>query len=291
MAATTREPLLNRTLVPLYDRLEHAWETRTWRVTVANLLVLTLLGALALIELNRLGMLPDWLYPYFHATNPFTAVSLAFTMLLVFEVVELVFAMVHSVATAVGKQFEILSLILLRQAFKAFGDLSRPYDWEHIGEPMGHIVSDAVGALLLFLALGLFYRMLRHQAITANETEQTRFIATKKLLALVLLVVFAALFAHAVIRFLRTAESPSVFPTLYTILIFADFLLVLISMRYSGTYHVLFRNSGFALVTLLIRVALSSPPYVNVVLGVVAAVFCLGLVWAYNRFLPDLARE
>ena len=97
-------------------------------------------------------------------------------------------------------------------------------------------------------------------------------------------------FADALVTFVATAESPPVFPTFYTILIFDDFLLVLISLRYTATYHLLFRNSGFALVTLLIRVALSSPPYVNVALGVIAALFCLGLVWAYNRFVPDLRR-
>ena len=68
-------------------------------------------------------------------------------------------------------------------------------------------------------------------------------------------------------------------------LIFADFLLVFISLRYSGGFHVLFRNSGFALGTVVIRVALSAPIYYKVGLGLSSMIFVLGLTWAYNRFL------
>ena len=45
-----------------------------------------------------------------------------------------------------------------------------------------------------------------------------------------------------------------------------------------------FRNSGFAGATVLIRLALSAPPYVNSGLAVASMLFALGLLVAYNRF-------
>jgi len=74
------------------------------------------------------------------------------------------------------------------------------------------------------------------------------------------------------------------FKTFYTVLIFSDVLIVLISLRYTATYHVVFRNSGFALATVTLRIALAAPVYINVLLGIAASAFILGLTYAYNTF-------
>jgi hypothetical protein len=62
---------------------------------------------------------------------------------------------------------------------------------------------------------------------------------------------------------------------------------VLISTRYSSTYRVVFRNSGVAVSTVLLRLALSAPHYVNALLGLGAALFALALTVAYNRLAPQ----
>ena len=64
----------------------------------------------------------------------------------------------------------------------------------------------------------------------------------------------------------------------------ADILIVLFSVRYSSTYRVVFRNSGLAVSTVLLRLALSAPVPVNAALGVAAALFATGLTLAYNAF-------
>jgi hypothetical protein len=82
--------------------------------------------------------------------------------------------------------------------------------------------------------------------------------------------------------------ATSFFEVSYTVLIFNDVLIVLISLRYSLTFNVVFRNSGFAVATVLIRLALAAPPYLNALLGLGAAFFALGLTFAYNMFTPVL---
>ena len=78
------------------------------------------------------------------------------------------------------------------------------------------------------------------------------------------------------------------FEIFFTVLIFSDILMVLISLRYSSTYSFVFRNSGYAVATVFIRLALTSPNHVSVLLGVGAAVFALGVTLAYNAFAPIL---
>lgn len=234
------------------------------------------------MDAARRGMLPDILAPYVPSRNPFHAVNLAFTMLLVFEVIELVFSMARSVATSVGKQFEILSLILLRASFKEFTYFELPIDWHHISKPLYHILSDAAGALLIFLLLVLYRRMLVHKPITRDVESQGRFVVAKKVLALMMLAVYAAAGGYVAFAWLTTASAPAFFETFYTVLIFADFLLIFISLRYAASYFILFRNSGFALATVVIRIALTAPPYWSAALGVCAMIFALGVTVAYN---------
>ncbi len=59
---------------------------------------------------------------------------------------------------------------------------------------------------------------------------------------------------------------------------------MLISLRYNSTYSIVFRNSGFALATVIIRLALTAPPIYNVVVGFLAISISIGLTYIYNNF-------
>jgi hypothetical protein len=52
------------------------------------------------------------------------------------------------------------------------------------------------------------------------------------------------------------------------------------------SFHATFRNSGFVLATLLIRIALGAPPPWDALIGVCAALYALALTWAITRFDP-----
>lgn len=279
-------PRFSAAVNSIFDRLETYWEGENIRRRVALLLVAAFLLALAVIELQRQDLLPE-AFKEAIPRNHFYAVGLAFTLLLIVEVIGLVFSLVRSVADSVGKQLEILSLILLRDSFKELVHFDEPIRWTDVNEPVLHILSDSTGALLIFVALGFYYRIQKHRPITKSRDQQTRFITAKKSLALLLVLVFAAVGAHNLWGHLTGRAIYDFFSIFYTILIFGDILLVLISLRYSPNYFVLFRNSGFALTTVVIRLALTAPPYVNAALGVGAALFAIGLTLAYNTFTTE----
>jgi hypothetical protein len=70
-------------------------------------------------------------------------------------------------------------------------------------------------------------------------------------------------------------DSGDFFHGFYTILILTDILVVLLSQCFQPSFYAVFRNSGFALSTLIIRIALAAPPFYNVVLGISAAIFAI----------------
>jgi hypothetical protein len=272
----------------IFDAFEDWWEGPEARRLVAYLLIGGFLLALFLIEASRLQLLPPPLADVV-ATNHFVAIDVAFTLFLIAELIGLVVGLATSVADTAGKQFEVFSLILLRRSFKELVEFDQePIAWTFdVGrEAVQYLVVDATGALFIFLTLGLFYTLQRHHAITHSRAEQRYFVSQKKAVANILLVVLAGLGVWAVVSPLATGETVPFFNTFYTVLIFSDVLIVLISLRYSKTYHVVFRNSGFAAATVMIRLALSGPPYLGTALGVAAALFNLGVAAAYNYVAP-----
>lgn len=273
-------------LVTLFDTLQHQFERHATRKHIGTGLIVVFTVTLVLVEMGRQGWLP---FPM--PRSHYYAIDVAFSFLLMVEVVELVFGLARSVAYALGKQIEIMSLILLRSSFKELTALPEPIDWDPENlDPILHIISDAVGALLIFVVVGVYYSVQRHRRITRNEDEQQRFVRAKKQIAMLLLIIFAGIALYEAWAWAAGQRAPAFFPALYTVLIFADVLIVLISLRYASRYAIVFRNSAFAVTTILIRIALTAPPFYNAGLGLAAAVFALGLTLAYNSFAVTLTK-
>lgn len=273
-----------------FNYLESRWETLATQRWVASILTLVFVFGMAVIEANRRGWLPAGLSENLPDKH-FDAILWAFTLLLLAEVVSLIFALAKSVATAVGKQLEIMSLILVRQSFKELTKFSEPIEWsETVRNQVLYIISDAFGALAIFAILVLYTRLQRHQPISDDAAERTSFVAAKKLIALGLLASLAIIGAHVVLSWhdgeisgtLFNAFSHDFFEIFYTLLIFADVLIVLISMRYTIAYPIVFRYFGFAVATVLIRLALTAPRFFDAGLGITAAVFAVALTWIFN---------
>jgi hypothetical protein len=277
--------ILLRYATSLFDAIESAWEGVRARRTVGLVLVLTFLIGLAGVELNRHDLLPEAisrLTPRSH----YYAINLAFTLLLVTEVMGLVFSLAKSVSISVGKQFEILSLILIRASFEELVHFSEPIDSHlHLASVLT-IGTNGAAALVIFVILGFYYRLQPRWPISMTAAERKSFISLKKLVALLLLALFLLIGGYSLRAFVVQESTFDFFEVFYTLLIFSDILIILVSQRFLPTYHAIFRNSGFALSTLLIRLALTAPPFYNAAIGVGAALFALGLTLAHRAYYP-----
>ncbi len=267
----------------VFDPLHAFWENERTQKFVAGGLAAVFLLALIVIEINRRFALPEpfeELVPYSH----FGAVALAFKLVLLIEVMSLIFTLPCSVSKAVGKQLEILALILLRNSFKELVYLPEPISLEGDMAPVFRILADAVGGVVIFALLGVYYRCIKSPQLLRSAMDRYRFVAVKKCIALLLLGAFIATGIYTLYEVLTLGKSADFFVTFYTILIFGDILMVLVAQRFMPSFQAIFRNSGYAVATLLMRLALSAPAFWNTGLGVVAALFALGLTLAYNNF-------
>jgi hypothetical protein len=109
-----------------------------------------------------------------------------------------------------------------------------------------------------------------------------RFLTIKKLLAFGLLVTFAGLIVQDVISMLWGAGGHRLFDNFFTILIFADVLLAIVSLGFTDNPSIVFRNFGFAFAAIVLRLAVASPEYLRPALGVAGALIAIGVTLSYN---------
>lgn len=276
-------------LTHLFDLLHHYWEHPRTQRRVALGLILAFIGGLVAIELKRRGLLTDLPEEVtrFVPSNHFQAVNIAFTMLLVLEVMSLILVLSCSLSRSVGKQFEILALILLRNSFKELSHMHEPITLSLDIMPVLHIIVSACSALVIFLCLGLYYRVLRPQGYITSAMDRMRYVMAKKLLALGLFVTFIGVALWNGWMFATTGRAFDFFETIYTVLIFADILMVLVAQTFMPSFHAVFRNSSYVIATLLMRIALGAPPFWDAAVGIISALFALALTWAIRVFPPS----
>lgn len=270
----------------LFDKIKHIWESHKMNKFISTSIALIFVFSVIFSYLDRekvitLGILDE------HFLNPFFAIEIAFTLLLIVELLSLIFILPKSVAHSVGKQFELLSLIFIRSGFKEFGHM-HDFNWDSIPLELYHMFAYAFAALAIFVIMGFNYKMQMHKSLKVNEHDQLEFIQTKKVLALLLLIAFFIIGFMDISMLIQTGKYMHSFDKFYTVLIFSDIVIVLVALRYTMSYYRIFRYSAFVLATIFIRLALTSNMYFNVILGVGAALFVLFLTISYNYFLKSL---
>lgn len=274
----------------LFDPLHHIWEHERIHRKISLFLVIFFLAWLTAIELNRSDFFPLMLSRLI-PTNHFSAIAAAFTVVLILEVISLIFTLPCSFSRSVGTQFELLALILMRDSFKQLAYLPEPINL--LGEQNQHVVqrilSDGFGALLIFTLLGVYYLVQEKKTDeTMRPLDLFSFVSAKKGIALLLLVIFGYMGINSAAKTILGLDHSDFLHDFYTLLILADILVVLISQCFQPGFYAVFRNSGFALSTVIIRIALAAPPFFNVLLGISAALFAITLTIVCNKLFKHV---
>jgi hypothetical protein len=275
-------------IITAFDSLYCYWEDEKTHRTVSGLLVMIFIITLGAIELNRQELLPGFMatkIPHSH----YMAINVAFTLVLILEVISLIFTLPCSLSKSLGKQFEILALIYLRNSFKQLSDLPEPIAVTIHDPVLWHILAYGGGAVAIFGFLGLYLHLLKKAKEPPKDGKSLyNFVAAKKTVAISLLVIFLFMAFYNGWLLLSHQRTFDFFHNFYTLLIFSDILLVLIAQVYLPQFQAVFRNSGYALATLLIRLALSAPVYHDVIIGIASALFAVLLTIISNYYYtPD----
>ena len=234
--------------------------------------------------------------------DPISAIYTPFSIILVYEIYLLIMYLPRSFTTAVSKQFEIISLILIRRIFGDIPKIELDVNWiENVANRQ--LIYDLVGVLVLYF---LIYQFNKHQnKITKKELSirLRRFVSSKRAVSLILLpvLIFTSIYtAFTWISGLFLASmKESILPDInsvfynefFTILILADVFILLLSFQYTERYSQLIRNTGFVICTILIRLSFGTYGLTNILLIISSVLFGLLILRIYHKMESDLLQN
>jgi len=229
--------------------------------------------------------------------SPLHAVYTPFSVILFYEVVLLVFALAASHTGEIAKQYQIISLIVVRGVFKDIGGFDNLENW--LAEPatVRAVLCDMAGAVLMFLIVTGFTLLRRVTPKMRTPHDLEGFIELKKAVAVLLLVVLVALAAVNLASWAGLVERLPVllapppidvdlffFPRFFEFMIFTDVFILIVSLAYYDRYEYVFRNAGFVISTVLLRVSLSTPKPYDVGLALFAMLYGLAVLGVFACF-------
>ena len=283
-----------RFLAAIFDRLDTP-PVRAWfeRVVVAGAACgfLVHLGAIGVARL-----LPDLPQTLFKGLDesPLHAVYTPFSVILFYEVVLLVFALAASHTGEIAKQYQIVSLIVVRRVFKDIGSFSEMENWLAEPEAVRAVLIDMAGAVLMFLIVTVFTWLRHVTPKTPIRRDLEGFIQLKKAVAVLLLCVLIVLATLNLASWLgivvglpaALATPPAdvdlfFFPRFFEFMIFTDVFLLIVSLAYYDRYEYVFRNAGFVISTVLLRVSLSTPKPYDLLLALTAMLYGLAVLGVF----------
>ena len=223
-------------------------------------------------------------------SNPISALYTPFSFILVYEAFLLIYYIPRSFTTAVGKQYEIISLIVIRKIFGDIPLIDLNANW--IENPANlQLIYDLLGILLIFFLIYLFRKTKDNLPVKSVSEKLDRFIASKKLVSIILLPLLAGI---CFLSFLSWYNGVFVnesfdqdlnylfFNEFFTLLILVDVFILLLSFQYTERYSQLIRNTGFIISTILLRLSFLATGLANITLIVSGIVFGLLIMLIYN---------
>jgi len=223
-------------------------------------------------------------------SNPISALYTPFSFILVYEAFLLIYYIPRSFTTAVGKQYQIMSLIVIRKIFKDIPLVDLNANWIENSNNQ-QLVFDLVGVLIIFFLIYLFKITKEKLPIKPVSEKLDRFIASKKLVSIVLLPILFTICIFSFVNwfngvFIEESFNDNLnnlfFNEFFTILILADVFILLLSFQYTERYSQLIRNTGFIISTILLRLSFSVSGLTSILLIISGIVFGLLILLIYN---------
>jgi hypothetical protein len=237
--------------------------------------------------------------------NYLAAISTPFNFILFYEVLILIASLPASTTRSIANQFEIVSLIFIRDVFKDIAAASDLVTEHQLTLKALPAFFDMWGGFLMFFLVGVFQHVaqqrMRPSGTAIPSRGAARFIAQKKVVSIALgalLMGMAVYNLGLLVLAIRGAlltghgsiESATTFYNdLFTVMIFTDVLILILSLVVSGQYELVFRNAAFVVSTILIRLSLTEGYPYGAPLALLAMVFGVLtlLVFNYHRRLNE----
>ena len=223
-------------------------------------------------------------------SNPISALYTPFTFILIYEAFLLIYYLPRSFTTSVAKEFEIISLVIIRKIFKDIPELNLDSD-SIINEGNLLILYDLLGIIAIFYLIYLFKKTWHNTPKRKSNKKLESFINYKKLISISLVpILFVLCFINFydwfidvfVYKQFNDDLNGVFFIDFFTVLILVDVLILLISFQYTERYSQLMRNTGFIISTILLRLSFSVTGLFSIILLVLGVAFGLVILKIYK---------
>ena len=230
--------------------------------------------------------------------SPISAIYTPFTIILIYEIYLLVLNLPRSFTTSISKQFEIISLILIRRIFADIPKIDLNADWLSVSANV-QLIYDVLGVLILYYLIYLFNKARLKLDKKPMTTAISSFVSSKKAVSLTLLLVLVLISFNSVFTWVsdlannnEIVEINAIFYNeFFSVLILADVLILLLSFQYTERYTQIVRNTGFIISTILIRLSFGATGLTNVALVVSSVLFGLLILSIYNLSEKSVKNE
>ena len=257
-----------------------------WTATIGFIfhLSLVLLNNYSIINIGNESLL---------LTNPISAIYTPFSIILYYEIFLLIYFLPRSFTTSILKQFEIISLIIIRRIFYDIPKLDLDSgNWFNNPDNL-QITYDLICILLLFFLIYLFNLIKSGIENKKGNKGIDQFIDSKKIVSIALIPVMICLFIIGIYNWYSIGMDSNFassfyyvnevfYNTFFSILIIADVFILLLSFLYTERYSQIMRNTGFIICTILIRLSFSSTGLTNLLLIVSSVLFGLLILKIYS---------
>jgi hypothetical protein len=280
----------------LSEKTKKKSETLIIKIAIASFIIHSLL--IGLVDFKILPI-PDTA-GLLH--NPIVAIYTPFSFILIYEVYLLIFYLPKSISKYIGKQYEIITLILIRRIFKDLSKIKFTPDWFEIKGNL-QFTYDIVGVIFLFYLIFYFYKLNQKKEEKDKDEKVTltpevaNFVETKKIIATLLVPVLLILATYSFVHwiyenFITVSEivgsirdiNKIFFDDFFTVLILTDVLLLLISFFHTDQFSKVIRNSGFIISTILIKLSFGIEGLLSTVMAVVAVLIGVILFKIHNQY-------
>ncbi len=283
-----------KTLGNLFDYIFSLKSQKNVENTVIFLATLGFIIHLLLIFLNNFSLIYITETENSLLSNPISAIYTPFSFIIIYEIYLLLLFLPRSFTTSISKQFEIISLIIIRKIFKDISNLDLSDSW-NISNQNLEVLSDLVGIIILFYIIYLFNKNKNRMSINKEEPVLLKFINSKKIVSLTLLAILMIFSSYSLINWVFNLFNNSYSNTMiyneidkvffndfFTLLILTDVIILLLSFKITEGYSKLIRNTGFVISTILIRLSFSAEGFLDIFIILISSIFALLILRIYN---------
>ena len=222
------------------------------------------------------------------------AIYTPFSFILFYEVFLLVIIIPKSISEFIGKQFEVITLITLRSFFHDIADLDLKNSIKINNPEFISLLYDLISSLIMLGLTILYYKIYQNYRKSEIVNELNDFINIKKIVSLSMILILFLLSISSffvwstdmleALKLKQNYPNPNTvfYADFFSIMIFVDVFLLLISFTFHFSFFTIFRNASFIITTILIRMSLTIEKPMNYIIILIGFLFSIISFYLYS---------